>query len=306
MPIPPQRAPGDSGHVGDHNDMANMLTEHEGEITDLNTGLTSHTGGIDPHGDRAYADSLIGGQVPGTRQVLAGTGLTGGGDLAEDVTLAVSYGMSEGTAAQGNDGRITGAQQRSTLTSKGDLYVATGAGVVIRLPVGTDAQVLIADAAEAAGVRWADPAQGVRTADSGFVETGNIAVSTSFTQIGPDLTIDAAAGDVLEIATDFMCVNTGNDVQFDAATRVADTDTNWWSTGGSASRWPGGLGAWYVSSGSFSGPRSAPRYTVQAGDVVSGQVTVRLYGRCSGGSRTVNASATYPLRWWINNLGPVV
>jgi hypothetical protein len=45
------------------------------------------------------------------RQIAAGTGLSGGGDLSADRTLTVAYGTSAGTAAQGNDSRITGAEQ---------------------------------------------------------------------------------------------------------------------------------------------------------------------------------------------------
>lgn len=52
--------------------------------------------------------------VQPARQVLAGTGLTGGGDLSADRTLAVTYGTILGTAAQGNDSRITGAVQNTT------------------------------------------------------------------------------------------------------------------------------------------------------------------------------------------------
>lgn len=43
--------------------------------------------------------------------ISAGTGLTGGGDLSANRTLTVSYGTTAGTAAQGNDSRITGAEQ---------------------------------------------------------------------------------------------------------------------------------------------------------------------------------------------------
>jgi len=43
--------------------------------------------------------------------VSAGTGLTGGGDLSANRTLTVAYGTAAGTAAQGNDSRITGAAQ---------------------------------------------------------------------------------------------------------------------------------------------------------------------------------------------------
>lgn len=51
--------------------------------------------------------------VQPARQVIAGTGLSGGGDLSADRTLAVAYGSAPGTAAQGNDGRIVNAAQVS-------------------------------------------------------------------------------------------------------------------------------------------------------------------------------------------------
>jgi hypothetical protein len=51
-----------------------------------------------------------GGGVPITRKVNAGTGLTGGGDLSADRTLTVAYGATAGTAAAGNDPRLTNAR----------------------------------------------------------------------------------------------------------------------------------------------------------------------------------------------------
>jgi hypothetical protein len=49
--------------------------------------------------------------VTTSRQILAGTGLAGGGDLSADRTLTVAYGTTAGTAAQGNDSRVVGAEQ---------------------------------------------------------------------------------------------------------------------------------------------------------------------------------------------------
>lgn len=46
------------------------------------------------------------------------------------------------------------AVQPATLTAKGDMYVATASGVVTRIAVGTDGQVLTADSNQAKGIKW--------------------------------------------------------------------------------------------------------------------------------------------------------
>lgn len=74
-----------------------------------------------------------------TRQVIAGTGLTGGGDLSADRTLTVAYGTAAGTAAQGNDSRLsdartptahehTAADVDSGASSDGQVLTSDGAG----------------------------------------------------------------------------------------------------------------------------------------------------------------------------------
>lgn len=92
--------------------------------------------------------------VPATRQITAGTGLTGGGTLAADRSLAVAYGTTAGTAAQGDDPRIVGAVPASTVDAKGDLLAGTADNVLARLAVGADGARLVADSAQAAGIRW--------------------------------------------------------------------------------------------------------------------------------------------------------
>jgi len=52
-------------------------------------------------------------KAPTTRAISAGTGLTGGGDLSADRTLAANFGTTAGTIAQGDDSRIVGAEQTS-------------------------------------------------------------------------------------------------------------------------------------------------------------------------------------------------
>jgi hypothetical protein len=52
---------------------------------------------------------------------------------------------------------FNGAVQPSTLTTKGDTFVATAASTVTRLGVGTDGQVLTADSTQTKGMKWATP-----------------------------------------------------------------------------------------------------------------------------------------------------
>ena len=60
------------------------------------------------------------GGVSTSRTVSSGTGLTGGGALSSDVSLAVSFGTTAGTVAEGNDARLSNART-PTGTAGGDL-----------------------------------------------------------------------------------------------------------------------------------------------------------------------------------------
>ena len=48
----------------------------------------------------------------------------------------------------------TGAIQKSVVTTKGDILVATGSATIVRQGVGANGTVLTADSAEADGVKW--------------------------------------------------------------------------------------------------------------------------------------------------------
>lgn len=57
MPIPPHRAPGDVGHINDHNDISDTLTSHELRTVTLEGQMSGHLTANDPHGAKAYADA---------------------------------------------------------------------------------------------------------------------------------------------------------------------------------------------------------------------------------------------------------
>lgn len=67
----------------------------------------------------------------------------------------------------------------SLLTTKGDLIAATGASTPARLGVGTDGQILTADAASASGVKWAAaPTAGLTSLATGTLSSTQVVISS--------------------------------------------------------------------------------------------------------------------------------
>lgn len=102
--------------------------------------------------------------------------------------------------------------------------------------------------------------------------------STSYTAVdtGMDLTLAASAGDVLQALHIYRVANTtAAYLLFDAATWVSGAAVNYFGTGPSAN----GVSAWIALSGEDTARASGVFYTVQSGDIVSGNVTVRLLYR---------------------------
>ena len=85
--------------------------------TPTSHGSTHSYGNTDAIPDNGLAISqtsglqtALNGKAPTTRTITAGTGLTGGGDLSADRTLAVSFGVTSTTACVGNDSRLSNSR----------------------------------------------------------------------------------------------------------------------------------------------------------------------------------------------------
>jgi hypothetical protein len=63
--------------------------------------------------------------VPSSRTVSAGTGLSGGGDLSANRSLAADFGTTAGKVCEGNDSRVTGALPKAGGTMTGDIAMGT-------------------------------------------------------------------------------------------------------------------------------------------------------------------------------------
>jgi hypothetical protein len=129
------------------------------------------------------------GAATATLNLIAGIALSGGGDLTADRTFDVDLGTTAGTAAAGDDSRITGAQQRSTITQKGGLYAGTAAATTTELAPGTNGQILSSNSAQTTGLEWI-PAP---TAPVTSVNTQTGAVVLGAADVGADPAGSAAA-----------------------------------------------------------------------------------------------------------------
>jgi hypothetical protein len=113
--------------------------------------------------------------------VTAGTGISGGGTSG---TVTITNSMA------------------TAIDAKGDLIVGTGADTFARLPAGTNTYTLVADSAEATGLKWAAPASG-----STFV--GAKAYGTS-NQSAADFTVTVITWDSEDFDTDSMHSTSSN------------------------------------------------------------------------------------------------
>lgn len=114
-------------------------------------------------------------------------------------TLTIPNSFSAGTTIVANDmnANFTAVKnyvegdvlQESTATAKGDIYVASSSGVVTKLSVGSNTQVLTADSSTATGLAWAAvPADATKMPLAGGTFTGAV-------------TFDGASPIILEGAT---------------------------------------------------------------------------------------------------------
>jgi hypothetical protein len=139
-----------AAHASSHTDIGtDPLTLAQSQITGLSAALAA--------------------KVATTRQVVAGTGLSGGGALSADVTLNTLYGTSGSTACVGNDARLSNARTPDTHASSH----ATGGSDVLTLGQAQITGLTASLAAKALGAT-------TMTAGTGLTGGGDLSANRSF------------------------------------------------------------------------------------------------------------------------------
>lgn len=143
------------------------------------------------------------------------------------------------------------------------------------------------------------------------ITLANVANFTAVPSVG-DLTVEAQSGDELEFYGGWAMHETttpvvGDYIGFDIATIVSGAAVNWF--GGTGASGSYGIPSFYrtqwVSNTVDITVSGNAWYTVQAADVVSGLVTVRLHYRPSGTTAwSMYAQSTLPVFLAVKNLGP--
>jgi len=283
---------------------------------------------------KGYVDSQTATRAAAATQILAGTGLTGGGALAADRTLTVAYGTTAGTAAQGNDSRLSDARtptahatshasggtdpitpgsinaaSLATWTTKGDILAATGPSAPARVAVGTDGYVLTADSTQTAGVKWAAATGGsggsgtatAITTTETYLTPGDVALpNTSGTwqivksggTVPLQAQIAASIGDKVIVTAAFM--RSASNQFLDLALLDSAGVPNLYASSGTTTPATEGLPSYYPQSASFPGVTGQWQFTVAAGHISGGVVTIALVTKGTG-TGTIYADTTYPM-----------
>lgn len=92
-------------------------------------------------------------------------------NLAASATTATEAGYLSGVTSAIQT-QLNAKQLRSTLTTKGDLYVATASATTARQAVGTNGQLLAADSTQTNGLKWIDPVNADNLIFDGDAEAG--------------------------------------------------------------------------------------------------------------------------------------
>ena len=141
------------------------------------------------------------------------------GDI-EGVTAGI------GISGGGTSGTVTVTNSMATaIDAKGDLVVGTGADTFSKLTVGANGTTLVADSAEATGLKWAAPAGGSITSGNTFTAAEETTTSTSYTNLTTATAVTVTTGTKALVLWGAQMRNTGA-ITFDVSGATSSTGSD--------------------------------------------------------------------------------
>lgn len=194
--------------------------------------------------------------------------------------------------------------------AQGDLIVASAADTAARLALGTSGQALVSNGTTAV---WGRPKGTVVDYGTARRTGGDVTCSADqvWTEVdsGLRITLDAAAGDRLEIGLQAICTGTeAVSLNLTAMSFVSAALTNDLFEGAAKSDTTNGVPGWRMASAAVSnGSGAFISPALVSGDISGGTVVVTLaYRTSSNTNRVLRADTTLPLDFWAKNLGPAI
>jgi hypothetical protein len=186
------------------------------------------------------------------------------------------------------------ATQKATLTTKGDIYAATGTSTPARLAVGANNQVLTADSSTATGLKWATAASGSMTLISTTTLTGATVTLSSIPQTYKDLRMEMK---------DFLHTGGGNNtVQFRVNSTSGIYDTNNSSEAGPASAYTATYGE---LTGGYTQPAVTDNFSISEFYDYTNTTTYKYVDTKNMGSAGASVYATENLRTGIRSTSAI-
>lgn len=221
-------------------DAVTSVNGHQGIIvlgkSDVGLGNVDNTSDVNKPVSSA-TQSALDAKVPNVRKVQAGTGLSGGGDLSADRTLAVAYGTSAGTATQGNDTRVVNAVQTSRMVSAGT-GLSGGGALSSNVTLSADFGSAAGKVCEGNDSRLSNE----RTPSNGSVTTAKIADGNVTTDKIADSAVTSAKiadGTIVNADINTSAAIAKTKLASDVQTSLGKADTSIQASGAATGQWQG-------------------------------------------------------------------